>query len=647
MQSIRYKSYYDKVLGGWIGKCAGGILGAPIEGFKRFNDIELSDSLFDKNYPNDDLDLQVLWLEMVKQKGPYVRESDFGEFWKKHVQFPWCEYGIAGRNLKLGLHPPDSGRHNNPYWSTGMGSPIRSEIWGMLNPGMPAQAAYYAGMDSSLDHDGFSVDAERFLSALAAIAFFNNDIADMFVSAASIFNHQCPFTDLLDYVIKLNDTCSYDIAIHKMKSSYGDADFTNAPMNVGFILLALLYNEPHFDNLIKAVRLGHDSDCIAATVGALYGIIKGASKIDPKWRKLVGDELLVSPEIVDIDHAATLTGLAEETCRAGLNFTAYFEHTQVVQSTAHPFNFEHASFSVNTLLLDYQPSLLADKQELEIEYENLTEKPQVVVLKLSSQYLEFRESHFEFTVEGMALNTIETLFSLSNSGYENLTGELPEAIKPALAYNVHVTIDGAEQKIKQCGLPFYGTWLLLGPFIADDPILAPMDPEYPDHGLSSLPSCEYMNHDKLDSETEHLAVAQARKIAKEQNFQQQPFEVQPINPDAFKMNLNDYFNGRGEKTLYLYCKVFSPEAKDVWLAIGCSSYIRVWWNGTEVFKRSEIRRSWPYDIAIKAALHAGENDIFIRIDAPLDDIQFEFGLKEYVGKHPHQSQWDAELTPYI
>ena len=26
---------------------------------------------------------------------------------------------------------------------------------------------------------------------------------------------------------------------------------------------------------------------------------------------------------------------------------------------------------------------------------------------------------------------------------------------------------------------------------------------------------------------------------------------------------------------------------------------------------------------------------------------FEFGFKEYVGKHPHQSHWDVELVPFV
>ncbi len=647
MRTISYEHYLDKVLGGWIGKCAGGILGAPVEGYKRFNDIKMSDKLFDTNYPNDDLDLQVLWLDMVKHKGPYVRERDFGDHWKKHVQFPWGEYGVAGRNLKLGIYPPQSGEHNNWYWSSGMGSPIRSEIWGMLNPGMPAQAAYYAGLDSSLDHDGFSVDAERFLSAMAAEAFFEDDIMTIIRIASELFEHDSPFTDLLFFALDLQMTCSYDIAIRKMKSRYGDADFTNAPMNIGFALLAMMFQEPNFDSLIHALHLGHDSDCIAATVGGLYGIMSGASNLDPKWRALVGDELLVSPEIVNIDYPNTLTGLADGTCRAGLNFIDYFKHIQITGKDLKPYTLSPHIFNLNTIFIDYEPGLLVDEQQMDVEYENLTDQPQHVKIEISSDDLDFSEPVLEFDIDGLDFKSVKNHFSLLPQVYDELISFEHKIKKPVYTYNIDVTINGEKQDRLERGVPFYGAWFMLGPFINDDPALEPMDATYPDHGLASMPSCQYMNHDKLDLNKEYVDVEQARSITVENNFEDYPFQIEPFNPQAMKMNLNDYFEGRGEKTVYLYTKVQSKEAKKIWLVMGCSAYIRMWWNGDKVFERRDIRRDWPYDIAIEAELNQGENDILIRIDMPIDHVDFEFGFKEYVGKHPHQSHWDAEIVPFV
>jgi hypothetical protein len=198
---LDYNTYLDKVLGGWTGKSAGGILGAPIEGYKRFNNIELSEKLFETNYPNDDLDLQVLWLDMVKKIGPSIRSTDFGDYWKNHVNFPWNEYGIATRNLKLGVYPPQSGVHNNWYWKESMGCPIRSEIWGMLCPGMPEEAAFYARMDASLDHDDFSVHAEMFLAACEAEAFYLSDPREIIEKVLTLFDPDCTLHRLVVSVL--------------------------------------------------------------------------------------------------------------------------------------------------------------------------------------------------------------------------------------------------------------------------------------------------------------------------------------------------------------------------------------------------------------------------------------------------------------
>lgn len=81
--------------------------------------------------------------------------------------------------------------------------------------------------------------------------------------------------------------------------------------------------------------------------------------------------------------------------------------------------------------------------------------------------------------------------------------------------------------------------------------------------------------------------------------------------------------------------------------MGCSAFIKVWINGIESFERREVTRSWPYDIALETDLNAGVNNILIKIDMPTDHIDFEFGFKEFVGKHPHQSHWDRSLVPFI
>ncbi|GAA4468857.1 hypothetical protein GCM10023189_54890 [Nibrella saemangeumensis] len=621
---ISYQTYYDKVLGGWTGKCAGGILGAPIEGLKRFNDIELSDSLFDTNFPNDDLDLQVLWLDVVKKRGPTLRESDLAGHWLAHVGFPWNEYGIATRNLRLGLYPPASGSHNNQYWQESMGCPIRSEIWGMLNPGNPERAMFYARMDASLDHAGFSVDAEAFLAACAALAFVEDDVRVIMQQGVSYFSPDATLYRLVSSVQTWYAEGGYAVAIGKIKSYWGDADFTSAPMNVGFTLLALLHKGNDFSCVLDALHMGHDADCVSATAGALVGIISGYEALSDTWKRRVGNELLISAEIHGIDAPATLSDLAEQTCRAGRSFIDVSGDLVFSDDWPQPYPVQPNRFHLT----------LSRDKALWLHYDNLEGSPQQVELSLTAG------QNF------LPLPALKTWLDPFDS--QTLHCPLPEAQHGPLAetYRIQVCINGEPVATLTRGFPRYGAWLLLGPFIEDDPAQIPCDPRYPEHGLSSLPSVRYMNHDRISQDKEFLSLDDIRRIADEPTWATHPFMVQRIQPASFAIDLPAHYYGRGERTLYLYSRLTLPEATRLWVSMGCTAPFTLWLNGERVHQQTETRRTWPGQTAVDYAFRAGENDLLMRIDAVTDEPRLEIGFKEFTHRHPHQSQW-ALVVPTV
>ena len=59
---IGYRTYLDKVHGGWIGKCAGGLIGAKQENNKSLMHYTFDNVFPDVIPPNDDFDLQILYL---------------------------------------------------------------------------------------------------------------------------------------------------------------------------------------------------------------------------------------------------------------------------------------------------------------------------------------------------------------------------------------------------------------------------------------------------------------------------------------------------------------------------------------------------------------------------------------------------------
>ena len=623
---LTFNEYYDRVLGAWLGKCAGGIVGAPIEGIKAFNDIKLSKKLFEVNYPNDDLDLQLLWLDMVKKKGPGVRDNDFAEHWRNHVGFPWNEYGIATRNIRMGVYPPQSGSHNNYYYGQSMGCPIRSEIWGLLNPGDPEKAAFYAGMDAGLDHYGFSVDAEKFLSACISVAFLEKDITQIFKNALKIINKQSPMHQLVENILSWHKISGYKNARGKIKSFYGDADFTSAPMNIGFSLLVLLEYGSSFMSVIEALNMGHDSDCIAATCGALVGVISGYDKIPRRWKDLVGNELLVSREIVGIETAETITGLAEETCKAGILFIQ--SSKKIGLSGNFPDGF-------TTQTLPYHIRATSKSHKLDIAYENLTNKMQSIVLQINSKDIVVVESRFEAKVAPKKSMRFSTKFShKANDG-------------SASQYRIKVFHNSEKIGELKRGIAGYGSWLLIGPFIEDDQSLSDkFHPQFPEHGLSSLPSVQYMNHDKIAIDKNYLSARALGSIMKTKTWNKLPFGIQKIYPEDFRIELGSYYYGRGERTVYLVSNLTLSEDKELWIVTGCSCPFTMQINGKLVCKQAHTHRVWLGNNIVHQKFKKGTNTIILKLNLITDNNQLEFGFRDFTGKHPHQEQWSL-LVPQI
>ena len=57
----------------------------------------------------------------------------------------------------------------------------------------------------------------------------------------------------------------------------------DAPENVAFFIAAWLYGKDFEECLLLSNACGEDTDCTCATLGALMGIILGASGIPEKW----------------------------------------------------------------------------------------------------------------------------------------------------------------------------------------------------------------------------------------------------------------------------------------------------------------------------------------------------------------------------
>ena len=114
---LNYTQLKDKIKGCFNGKNVGGTLGAPFECLRRINDVNFYvQKNIDKNPPpNDDLDLQIVWLNAAMKFGSEVDKNILAEYWLTYVYPRWSEYGTAKANLSRGFSAGVSGRLENAY----------------------------------------------------------------------------------------------------------------------------------------------------------------------------------------------------------------------------------------------------------------------------------------------------------------------------------------------------------------------------------------------------------------------------------------------------------------------------------------------------------------------------------------------------
>ena len=342
--TISEQEYRDKVYACWLGKNIGGTLGAPTEGRKEILNLTFYNPVPSESAPNDDLDLQLVWLKMLQERGINPRLQDFADYWMKHLYpYPWDEYGLCQRNLQRGLRPPISGCFENDYIDQ-MGSPIRSEIWACIAPGDPQLAAVMAWKDAVLDHaGGEGVWGEMFWAAVESAAFLIQDPLTLIrigLGMIPVWSHISRAVNMAVWCHEHNLT--WEKARERILSRYAHSHPCHAPQNHGFTIIGWLYGKDFGDKLCKAVNCGYDTDCTGATLASVLGIIGGTNSIPKEWSDPIGRGIVLHRFTRDLDAPKTIDELADQTVELGKKVLAHRSKlAQIASNTRFPASIVH------------------------------------------------------------------------------------------------------------------------------------------------------------------------------------------------------------------------------------------------------------------------------------------------------------------
>ncbi|MEN6581376.1 MAG: ADP-ribosylglycohydrolase family protein [Armatimonadota bacterium] len=340
----------DKVLGGWLGRCSGCLLGKPAEGRKsaqiekylkaqgrwpldRYFSLNAPDELiseceFTKSMPtayeehidgmieDDDTNYTVTGMAIVKQYGADFTPNDVAAFWLMNIPiFHVCTAErVAYRNLVNLIPPPYSAQYQNPYreW---IGAQIRADFFGYVNPGNLERAAEYAWRDASISHVKNGIYGEMWVAAMIATAYMSDDAETVIRAGLSQIPARNRLTVAVEHIIDLKKTgASYEEAVADIRSRWDENkshNWCHTISNAEIVAMALLWGENDLEKtLCYSIMPGFDTDCNGATSGSVLGVMLGASKLPQKWIAPLNDTLYTG---VAGYNKVSISAMADET----------------------------------------------------------------------------------------------------------------------------------------------------------------------------------------------------------------------------------------------------------------------------------------------------------------------------------------------
>jgi ADP-ribosylglycohydrolase len=626
--NLPYNRYLDQVLGGWIGKSIGGTIGARFEGFKGW--IELSpDEMFpDEIPPNDDLDLQILWLKVLEEKGAALTSDDLAEAWLEGCWYPFNEYGIFRRNWQLGIHPPISGQFTNQFWETGMGCPIRSEIWGYVFPGAPDLAARYAWMDGTLDHTEQSVGAEMMFAAMASMAFFVPDVRRL----TAMFSHYLPAGTPIERLTRVafdayDAGASLRDARDRILAIAGNPEACDSQINVPFTFLGLLYGGNDMEKaLLAALACGYDTDCTLATAGAFIGQILGASRIPEKLKAPIGDELVMG--IQYRREEMKLSALARDTVRIG---------ALLAEDLDTGIHIEEAP-----TLTALPKTAVAPAVRLTVDYAGLPAAAPGDAVDVIVSVTGEVTAPAELTLTGPDGWTIVPATATVNPVQREIAVTLHAPHDVDLWPERHLftaRLDTAPVTELTFGVAGAGLWQFLGVYYD----------ALPEEGNTKQRARAFNQHfvtlDKAylpepDIDVDAAYTEWSRKLGRPAIVDSYEREVDPTQLIGLT----------GAYCCYLSRTIISPEAREAYLVAGNNDSFRLYLNGELVGEEDECVMWAPFNNAYRVQLQKGENTLLLKLVKHREGLRFTLGFRAATGAwgaHHNTEDWLVDLADVV
>lgn len=305
------RNYEEQVYAAVLGKIIGVYCGRPFEGWTK-DALEKRFGLVDR-YVHEDLDKPLVvsdddisgtltFVRALEDTGLYkdTPTEAFGDLWLnyliEHQTVLW--WGGLGRStehtawlrLKQGYKAPESGSMtlNGKVVAEQIGAQIFIDAFGMVAPGKPKLAAELARRSASVSHDGEAVYGAQVVAAMVSAAFVEkkmNKLLDIGVSvipADSVIAQV--HRDVRSWVRQDKD---WRKTYSRIYQKYGYKKYgggCHMIPNHAIMVMAWAYAPDDFHRSQAIINTaGWDTDCNAANVGSVMGLVVGLEGINREY----------------------------------------------------------------------------------------------------------------------------------------------------------------------------------------------------------------------------------------------------------------------------------------------------------------------------------------------------------------------------
>ncbi len=315
----------DRIRGAWLGRCAGCMLGKPVEGWTK-EQIEAvlkhaGEYPLDDYFPplaglpeglrayhssdtlrgniaygvrDDDTDYTLLGLHILEAYGPEFTSDNVANEWLGRLPYHqvYTAEREAYRNLVMDIRPPQSALVMNPYreW---IGAQIRCDGFAYGAAGWPERAAEYAWRDAVVSHVKNGIYGEMYFAAAIAAAMATDSLQEALAAGRAEIPDNCRLAEAVDDTLAwCAEDGDWETTWRRMDAKYGHYHPVHTINNAVIVILACLHAEGDLGRAICiAVMGGLDTDCNGATAGSLMGALLGAEAVAGKWVDPLNDTL--------------------------------------------------------------------------------------------------------------------------------------------------------------------------------------------------------------------------------------------------------------------------------------------------------------------------------------------------------------------